>query len=152
MNDQQKKTIERKSVRKQLLFYDLLILLVSTAMTYVLQTPQGRAVFPKTVLLHLPLLAVCLFVFRSLFRVYYQILRYGYVRVYARTFAADVLAGIASFVLLWITQHTLLKGNSAHYRALFTLFAVNFVLTFFPALYITISMHLQSNRRALAAC
>lgn len=109
MQYRDRELIERTDTRWLLVFFDFLMFLFVFVYLYFID--PARISDPETggrlsaVLVFL-LSFVCIFIPRSLFKVYKQVLRYGNVRAFARLLAADVLGGGALLLL-----HALLLGS-----------------------------------------
>lgn len=134
MEHQQGKLIERAANRKLLIFYDVLILAASVLALNLLRPRFLRPVSVKLVLLQACVFGGCLLACRLLLRVYRQVLRYGYLWSYARTFAADLLAGLMYIVLLQVLQALSVLKFRIFYMEVVTFILINLILTFLSRL------------------
>lgn len=91
-----KRQIEREETRVLLFFYDIVVFAITFFVLYILRPSDNEKhtalSFVEVLIRFLPPF-LFIFSFRSFFRVYKQILRYGNMRALARLLAADVIGG-----------------------------------------------------------
>ena len=118
--------LERRCFRTLLFFYDVLIFIISFLLVVFLRpsAPDNSDLFKNSeLLMHFLLAGGSCFLFRFLFNVYRQVLRYGNMGALARLLAADALGG-----MLYQGLNMVLPLKQMTFMRAFGFFLLNYAL------------------------